>query len=220
MNRSITVSVFLLAALALVVSTAANARMYRYTDERGRPVISNTVPQEASTRGYEILNDSGRVIETIAPAPTKEELAERAAANEKKRQAALQRKADEKLLRRFSHPDDAVRAMRRKLQELQSLSQLKQGNISVIVNQLDEEQSRAANMERSGREIPPKTLEKIDRLQSQIRDIEQEIAIQNAETSAVRDQFERDIVRLEEITGEKRTLPTEPQEPEAYTDSE
>jgi hypothetical protein len=66
--------------------------------------------------------------------------------------------------------------MHRKLNEMQSLSQLKQGNISVIVNQLDEEQSRAANMERSGREIPEAALNKIDRLQSQVRDIEREIA--------------------------------------------
>lgn len=192
--------------------------MYRYVDKSGQMVISNTVPQEASTRGYDILNAQGRVIETVAPAPTEADLAERAAREKREQRAQQQRLNDAKLLRRYSHPDDAIRAMHRKLNEMQSLSQLKQGNISVIVNQLDEEQSRAANMERSGRNIPEATLNKIDRLQSQVRDIEREIAIQNSDVETVRKQFMADIRRLEEITGKERTLPLEPPQPE--TDSQ
>ncbi len=189
--------------------------MYRYVDKSGQMVISNTVPQEASTRGYEILNAQGRVIETVAPAPTEADLAERAARKARDHRAQQQLLDDTKLLRRYSHPDDVVRAMHRKLNEMQSLSQLKQGNISVIVNQLDEEQSRAADMERSGREIPEAALSKIDRLQSQIRDIEREITVQNSEVETVRKKFMRDIRRLEEITGKVRTLPLEPARPES-----
>ena len=189
--------------------------MYRFVDKSGQMVISNTVPQEASTRGYDILNAQGRVIETVAPAPTEADLAERAARQKREQQAQEQRLNDTKLLRRYSHPDDAIRAMYRKLNEMQSLSQLKQGNISVIVNQLDEEQSRAADMERSGRNIPEATLSKIDRLQSQVRDIEREIAIQNSDVETVRKQFLMDIRRLEEITGKERTLPLEPPPPES-----
>lgn len=193
--------------------------MYRYVDKSGQMVISNTVPQEASTRGYDILNDQGRVVETVAPAPTAADLAERAASKEREQKAQQQRLADAKLLRRYSHPDDAVRAMHRKLNEMQSLSQLKQGNISVIVNQLDEEQSRAADMERSGRDIPEATLNKIDRLQSQVRDIEREIAIQKSDVETVRKQFMGDIRRLEKITGKERTLSLEPPPPTSNSQS-
>ena len=210
MNRPVKASFHFALTAAVLISTAAEARMYRYTDENGQLVISNTVPSEASTRGYEILNDKGWVVETIAPAPTEEELAERAAAERREKEQAAQRKEDATLLKRFSHPDEAVRAMYRKLQEMQSLNQLKRGNIAVIVNQLDDVQSRAADMERSGREIPATTLEKIDRLQSQIREIEREIVVQNAEIAAVKKQFHEDIRRLEKITGKERTLPLEP----------
>ncbi|MDX1635312.1 MAG: DUF4124 domain-containing protein [Marinobacter sp.] len=195
----------------LLAAASAEARMYRYTDDNGQLVISNTVPSDATSRGYEILNDQGRVIQTIAPAPTEEELAARAAAEEREAQEARQREADAKLLRRFSHPDDAVRAMHRKLQEMQSLNQLKRGNISVIVNQLDEEQARAADLERSGREIPDATLQKIERLQAQIREIEREIVVQNSEIETMRKRFVQDIERLEEITGERRSLPLDPE---------
>ena len=100
--------------------------------------------------------------------------------------------------------------MHRKIRELQGLNQLKRGNISVIVSQLDSEQSRAADLERSGRDIPEATLEKIRRLEAQIRDIEREINSQNANIKALRERFEADIERLEEITGEERTLPLDP----------
>ena len=211
MNRSLKASLSVGLGALLLVAASADARMYRYSDDSGQLVISNTVPSDATSRGYEILNDQGRVIETVAPAPTEEELAARAAAEERERQQAQQRKADAKLLRRFSHPDEAVRAMHRKLQEMQSLNQLKRGNIAVIVNQLDEEQARAADLERSGREIPEATLQKIERLQAQIREIEQEIVSQSAEISSMQKGYIHDIERLEEITGESRTLPLDPE---------
>ena len=195
-------------ALLLSAATVSTA-MYRYKDENGQVVISNTIPQEASKRGYDILSNEGRVIDTVAPAPTEEELAERAA--EKRRQEARARRMeqDRKLLERYSNPDQAVRAMHRKILELQGLSQLKQGNISVIENQLDTEQARAADLERAGRDIPEATLKKIRRLEADIREIEQEINAQKAEIEAVKRQFLEDIKRLEVITDQQRTVPLE-----------
>jgi hypothetical protein len=193
----------------LLFSTAASANMYRYTDENGQVVISNTIPQAASKRGYDILGNSGRVIETIDPAPTAAEIAEREAKQRREEEKKRQLQLDRKLLERFSHPDEAIRAMYRKIRELRGLSQLKRGNISVIENQLDTEQGRAADRERSGREIPEATLRKILRLESNIREIEREISAQEADIEAVKGQFLNDINRLETITGKSRTLPLE-----------
>lgn len=214
MNRLTRFSIAVSAVAAMMAATVAEARMYRYTDENGQVVISNTIPQEASKRGYDILSNNGRVVETVDPEPTKEEIAAREAEEQRKAEEEKQLELDRKLLERFSHPNEAVRAMHRKIRELQGLNQLKRGNISVIDSQLDSEQSRAADLERSGRDIPDATLEKIRRLESQIRDIEREINSQNADIKALRDQFERDIERLEEITGKERTVPLDPDEAE------
>jgi len=197
-------------ALALGLSAQATANMYRFTDENGQVVISSTIPQEATKRGYDILSNNGRMIETIPPAPTEEEIAAREAEEQRQKELAEQREKDRELLKRFSHPDQAVKAMHRKIQELEGLIQLKRGNISVISSQLDNEQSRAADMERAGREIPETTLEKIRRLGAQIRDLEQEIAAQSQEIRELRRAFEADIERLEEVTGEERTLSLDP----------
>ena len=214
-NRLTAVSVKATAlALALGFSTQVAANMYRYTDENGQIVISSTIPQEATKRGYDILSNNGRVIETIPPAPTEEEIAAREAEKQRQKELAEQREKDRALLKRFSHPDQAVKAMHRKIRELEGLIQLKRGNISVISSQLDSEQSRAANMERAGREIPEATLEKIRRLESQIRDIEREITSQTQEIEELRKAFEADIERLEEVTGEARTVPLDHNETE------
>lgn len=214
-NRLTAISVKATAlALALGFSTQVAANMYRYTDENGQIVISSTIPQEATKRGYDILSNNGRVIKTIPPAPTEEEIAAREAEKQRQKELAEQREKDRALLKRFSHPDQAVKAMHRKIRELEGLIQLKRGNISVISSQLDSEQSRAANMERAGREIPEATLEKIRRLESQIRDIEREITSQTQEIEELRKAFEADIERLEEVTGEARTVPLDHNETE------
>ena len=200
------------AAFGLLFAAGAQATMYRYTDENGQIVISSTIPQEATKRGYDILSNNGRVIETIPPAPTEEEIAAREAEKQRQKELAEQREQDRALLKRFSHPDQAVRAMHRKIRELEGIIQLKRGNISVISSQLDSEQSRAADMERAGRDIPETTLEKIRRLEAQIRDIEREISAQRQDIGEMKKAYESDIKRLEEITGETRTLPLEPEE--------
>ncbi|MFN2362101.1 MAG: DUF4124 domain-containing protein [Marinobacter sp.] len=212
MNRLTRLSIAVSAVAALAVASIAEARMYRYTDENGQVVISNTIPQDASKRGYDILSKNGRVIETVDPEPTEDEIAAREADEERQAEEEKQMELDRKLLERFSHPDQAVRAMHRKIRELQGLNQLKRGNISVIDSQLDSEQSRAANLERSGRDIPEATLDKIRRLESQIRDIEREINSQDADIKALREQFEKDIERLEVITDKERTVPLDPEE--------
>ena len=195
--------------LSLGMTTQAESSMYRYSDEKGQLVISNTIPQQATKRGYDILNSNGRVMETIPPAPTEAEIVAREEEKQRQRELTLQREKDARLLRRFSHPDQAIKAMHRKLGELQGLIQLKRGNISVISSQLDNEQSRAADMERNGQKIPDATLDKIYRLESQIRDIEREISGQAQEIDSLKQAFEKDIKRLEKVTGETRTLSLE-----------
>lgn len=208
-NRLSVYSSALLLATAMSASLPANAQMYRYTDAQGQVVISNTIPQEATKRGYDILGSNGRVVETIPPAPTKEEIAAREAEKKRQEEAERQREQDELLLKRYSHPDQAVEAMHRKVREMNGLIQLKRGNIQVISSQLNNEQSRAADMERAGREIPQATLDKIRRLESQIEEIEQDIASQRQDIVELKQNYREDIQRLEVITGKERTLPLE-----------
>lgn len=195
---------FSLIGTSAVGATSVHASMYRYTDENGQVVISSSVPQEATQRGYDILNNNGRVVTIIAPAPTEQELAERSAEQQRQDALELQREQDRKLLKRFSHPDQARSAMNRKVRELEGLISLKKGNITVISGQLNAEQSRAADLERSGRKIPEATLEKMRRLETQILDIEQEIKTQTQDIQTQQEIYEIDIRRLQQLTDKKK----------------
>ncbi|MFE8071307.1 DUF4124 domain-containing protein [Marinobacteraceae bacterium S3BR75-40.1] len=198
-------------ALLVASSSAWATQMYRYKTENGRTALSNTLPPGAAERGYEILNASGRVIETVPPAPTEEEIAEQKRQEaERKRaeeEAKRRQEADRQLLRTYSHPDDAARALNRKLEEMRSIIQLKQGNIAIAQSQIRQEQSRAANMERSGNEVPQTLLDKIERLKAKIREVQSEITSYQKELDDTIAEFRHKIERLEELTDSPRTVP-------------
>ena len=83
--------------------------MYRYTNAQGVMVIDRQgVPSEFIAKGYEVLNDQGRVVRVVPPAPTPEELQKLLADRERA-------KSDAQLLRLYSSPEDVDRARARKL---------------------------------------------------------------------------------------------------------
>ena len=62
--------------LGLLLPLWANAaEMYRYTNAQGITVIDRQgVPSEFIAKGYEVLNEQGRVVRVVPPAPTAEEM--------------------------------------------------------------------------------------------------------------------------------------------------
>jgi len=98
--------------LLCLPATCSLADIYRYTDERGTVVLSRQgVPPQFAGKGYQILNESGRVIKVVPRAPTVEEIQQQQAEQER-------RARDERLLRLYSSPEDIARAKQRKLAEL------------------------------------------------------------------------------------------------------
>ena len=210
----------LLLVVGLALAPAVMAEMYRYKDEQGKTVLGNTLPREARSKGYEILNNNGRVIETVPPAPTEEEIAERKRQKELERkrreQKKKQEKIDKRLLRQYSSPDDAARSLHRKLRERFSTIKLKIGNIRSLNSQIADEQNQAANMERSGKEVPDSLRKKMERLRADKSEVMKEIQKELGEVEATREEFRDRIKRLEELTDKKRSMPlTVPEEEEA-----
>ena len=102
-------------ALLLVLLLAAGslaAEVYRYTDSRGGVVLDRQgVPPEQVAKGYAVLDEQGRVIREVPPAPSAEELRRRAAAQ---RQA----EADAQLRRRYPSLADLDVACASQLRDL------------------------------------------------------------------------------------------------------
>jgi len=176
--------------------TAVPTELYRYTDKNGRVVLDRLgVPPEYVSQGYEVLNDKGRVIRVVPPAPSLEE---------RQRQAEEKAKAssDAQLLRIYSEPADVDRALERKLAELDGLISVAQSNLHSLRTQQANLQAKAADFERSGGQVPEHLLVQIDNLKIEQAGVEKDIKRYQASRKEADSSFAADRARLVELRGE------------------
>lgn len=174
---------------------ASAAELYRYTNEKGVTVLDRQgVPSQYIGQGYEVLNEQGRVVQVVPPAPSPEEmqrlLAEKARA-----------KTDAQLLRLYSRVEDIERAKERKLHELDGVIGVARGNLQSLRAQQDNLQLQAAGHERGGRAVPQHLLTQIDNLKSEQASVAKSILrYQEGRIQAEAD-FDADRARLTELLG-------------------
>jgi chromosome segregation ATPase len=189
------------------------AQLYRYKNEQGNLVMGHAIPPELVSKGYDILNAQGRIVATIPPALNAEQIAQRDAELKRKEEAkiarAIQDEIDENLKQLYSHPDDAVRILQRRVQDIESVIQVKKGRIDNAKKQIREHEEQAATRQRKGLSVLKTTFEKIDALQKDISNAEADILELQQEFTAVLSEFDIKIRRLELITKKKSdTYPT------------
>ena len=180
------------------------ALYYRYTNNDGQLVIGQSVPAEFAALGYEVLNAQGRVIKVVPRALTEEELAAREAHQERQREKADQLLRDRKLLNIFSSPEDAERARDRKLEALDVYINVTQGNIIKLKNDYSQAQAQAAQLERAGEKVPQYLLDKLTSLSRQMDKAKQSIAQKEQEKDQIRAEYQKDVVRLRELSEQRR----------------
>lgn len=189
---------------AFLSTHATAAQYYRYKDENGNVVLNRTIPPRFVGKGYEILNDRGRVIETVPPALTPEQIAARDAERERQRQLEEQRleqeRIDEELKQLYSHPDDAVRVLKRRIQDIEGVIQLKESKIESAEREIIKQEGIAANIQRNGRAIPENIIATIKSLKNDIVNARADIKELQAERTKVLAEFDEKIRRLEIIT--------------------
>jgi hypothetical protein len=94
----------------------------------------------------------------------------------------------------------------RKLQDLQSVIRLKQGNALVQKTKLEDAETAAADRERAGQSIPDHLLKEVNRANQEILNLNSEIAGHLAEMEAVKKEYNAIVERLIKITGKQPTL--------------
>lgn len=184
--------------LGLLLPVVANAvELYRYTDEKGTTVLSRQgVPPEHIGRGYEVLNDQGRVVRVVPPAPTGEEM--RRLLEDKARAGS-----DAQLLRLYSTPEDIERAREHKLAELDGLIGVARGNLQSVRTQQANLQSQAADYERAGKAVPAHLLQQIDNQKAEQERLKQGIERYQAAREQASASFAADLARLKELQARK-----------------
>jgi hypothetical protein len=203
MLKSGSVGLCLLLGVACVASVQADENpgivLYRYVDSRGVTVLDRQgVPAEYAGKGYEVLNQRGRVIQTIPPAPTADEARKAQAAAQA---ARLQAEADAQLLHLYSSVTDVDRARTRKLAELDALISVAQGNIQGLTTQQGALQTQAADQERAGRQVPQSLIDQMADVRDQQQNLKLDILRYQTARKQADAEFAQDKVRLQQLLG-------------------
>lgn len=198
---------YLLVLPALLTATTALAeRMYKWVDENGQVHYTNQLPPEASKQERRVINDQGRTLKVYRAPRTAEEkaedkrLAELEARKEKLREQ--RRIHDRSLLATYSSQEDMLLARDGKLSSIDSLIQLTDSRITSMQERLLLLSDEAAEYERSGKQLPASLQQQIRNLREQISKNKEFSADKQLEMEDIRQQFDSDIKRFNELTSE------------------
>ena len=149
--------------------SAQAAKMYRYHNDQGVLVIDHTVPADAAARGYEILSEDGRVLESVAP--TGADAAAPGAATAKPRRSAEavaeQEKIDRYLLTSYSSVADIEAVKARRLGEVEREIGIAEAQLEELADRREAVQEKAANLQRRGKPVSEAILEELTGLDNQ-----------------------------------------------------
>lgn len=191
------------AGMTMFVALADARELYRYRNDEGVTVVDWRVPAEYASKGYEILNEDGIVIEVVPRALTDEERRDAATAEQLTAEAQAERERvrarDESLLRRYSSVDDIEAARARSLRDLQIRVSILKSNRRSLRQRVENSQARVAEAERSGSPLPTTELDRIERLKSEILATERAIADRESEIDRVTASYQEDIERFQQL---------------------
>lgn len=183
----------------------SESQYYRYSNERGVTVIDETIPPEFVAGGYDIITRDGSLIRRVPRQLSEQELFEQGTeeARERLRKEEEQRlKAwDEMLMLRYSSVEDIEAARQRAVRDLQIRISILKSNLMSVKSQIEREQQRAADIERTGRDVPASLTGNIDKLGREIEDTEESIGIRRQEVDETKASYERDIDRFSLLMG-------------------
>lgn len=206
-RRSILDRTLLFVLLSTFSLSVMAVQFYRYKNESGNLVLTQTLPAAYADKGYDILNEKGRIIKTIAPALTPEQIAKRDAKIEQERLAQIEKEKqdaiDEELKQLYSQPNDAVRVLNRRALDIEGVIKIKRTKIKSLESQILEEESRAAQRQRKGFTVGDEALIKLASLKKEIENSEADIKELYNELDRVVTEFDQKIKRLEAITPHK-----------------
>jgi chromosome segregation ATPase len=190
--------------LGFLIPEASRAiELYKYINEDGITVLDSRIPSKYVKSGYTIISSDGRVIEVVARALTEQEIIERdkKAAMDKQRQEEMEKQAaeDATLMRLYSTPGDVVRARDSKLATINSFINSANGNMQRYQDQKRDLEAEAADIERTGGEIPQDKIDRIKSISARIDQIQKEIDDKMREIETLKEKYARDFDRVKEL---------------------
>lgn len=194
-------------AFSLFIMNIAEAKnLYRYTDSSGKIIVKDYLPIEAVSVGYEVISDTGRVIERVSPALTREQ---KRAETVRQEQLKLQenkrlkeRQRDTLLMRQYQTVSDIERTKKSQTSTLAINLRIVNNHTKSLNRKLQAQEKRAADYERKGKPVPEMTLHEIAAIKNQITSNEESVERYNNQIADIDKQFQTDRIRFQELKAE------------------
>jgi len=180
--------------------TVLAKKMYRWVDDQGNTYFSDQVPPDQTKHRRDLLSRTGRVVESTEKAKTKEQqdfearLAELRRAEEKLIQR--QRTHDRVLLSTYRTKDDLIASVEVKMQSLETQKKALEGDLKRLIQQIEEQQKKAAAFERNGEKVPKELLDHIHSSQQQIQQARLAISDHVTKQSQAKKEYDANIERF------------------------
>lgn len=182
-----------LALCATVVSLPAQAKLYKWVDERGETHYGEVIPPEYADRERIQFDKKGRVVK-------KEKAAEKHKTIEESRAEIEQRRHDKALLNTYANEDEIDLALKRNLQQVEARIQgihMLQKSAQESLNGFHKEASELP----PGKPMPPSLKTDIKAAENRLEKLKTELKDAKEKEASVRAAFEADKQRYRELTG-------------------
>lgn len=188
---------------AFVAMTVEADNLYRYRNTEGNLVIDYAVPPAYVANGYEILSESGRLLEVVEPQQVSDEPEE--VQRSRSEQARLQALEDQMLLRTYSEVAELESAMERKLTQLDREIDIIRSNMEKNELALSASREQAANYQFGGRRVPKSLINNMDEQMDERRDGGQMLIVRQQEHQGAKDRYLGYLDRFKELKGIKKS---------------
>ncbi len=186
-----------LALLCLAVSAHG---YFRYVDENGELVLSQTIPNDRVKYGYDIVDQHGNLLERVPPQLSDEAYQEKLKLDAMRNEC---RRAFDRVHKLYQALDDIDYAEEQALASLETRVANTRANLAVVQSQRQEFEATAAQLDVSGKSIPAALLNNIQRAIAQEKNLEDEIRLREQEELDLIDQFayDRQVFQLPDCEG-------------------
>ena len=223
MNRQFWL-VLTLGSLTMGLATQAQAKLYKWVDEKGEVHYGDKIPPRYSKQQHQELNNRGIQMKAVERKKTQAEKdAEQAAKSEEQKRLDAERKIqaeksrkDQILLDTFTVERDLLIMRDDRLSAIDSTVNLTSTYNRQLEEQLEKTQQRIDNLEKSKRDIPENLIKKVKNLKGQLEQNTAHISRLKKDRILLEKQFKDDLARFRELKG----LPPVEEEPVAEQETE
>ncbi len=186
--------------LSLLASMVWGQEFYRYKDAEGRTVLDTKIPGQYVNSGYDVLDSSGRLVETVPPVEEEKSL-EAVQAN----QIADRALSDQVLLSSYSRVEEIEAHRQRKVDAMEREISIIETDQRVVQIEIDKALQEKADFEEGNRDVPEEVLGLIDELRLTMAQLEEQLERRRAEIIEVENEFTGKADRFRQLKAELQT---------------